>query len=652
MGKIKIGAKIALGFGIIILLTFGLSAITYYSLTQIQIAKSNQEKFTLPAQEIATGMNLQSRITALNTVRFLYYRNPDFQVGMFASIAELLKSNDSLRALVDENPQLSASILTGREQRATALQGWSALLHDFSATNKRMDENSVLLMEAAVQVDAALKSFVTNVNNKMTADVADSNMPSLTRGKDVLNMAYGYVITFDEIRIKFWQLENANDYVGIGELTRQSGALLKELEALLSGIKDPANIRALEDAVQKLNAYNQACMERLTTGQAMQTQLAQLAQASANTMELVESVSGIANQDTVISDEQVSAAVLRAVQYITIISIIVLLVAVFVTYRITAMVTRPLGKITHALDKLSKGDFNIDLPAAMLQRGDELGILVRDLERVCQSLSNTINDMHDSSETVSVSATEISQGNRDLSNRTQHQASAVEETASALEQMTGSVKKMADNARQANSLSNSARQAAQEGEQVITSTVAAMQEVTVSSHKINDIINVVNEIAFQTNLLALNAAVEAARAGEAGKGFAVVAGEVRNLAARSADAAKEIQTLITDSVTKIMHGNELVAKSGASLEEIIKNVQKVGDIINEISTASSEQATGIDEINRAVNQMDQAIQQNAALVEQISAAADNLDSTASTSLKDVRRFNTRARSSQKALPEA
>ena len=652
MGKMKIGAKIALGFGIIILLTFGLSAITYYSLTQIQIAKSNQEKFTLPAQEIATGMNLQSRITALNTVRFLYYRNPDFQAGMFASIAELLKSNDSLRVLVDENPQLSASILAGREQRATALQGWSALLHDFSATNKRMDENSVLLMEAAVQVDAALKSFVTNVNNKMTADVADSNMPSLTRGKDVLNMAYGYVITFDEIRIKFWQLENANDYVGIGELTRQAGALLKELEALLSGIKDPANIRALEDAVQKLNAYNQACMERLTMGQAMQTQLAQLAQASANTMELVESVSGIANQDTVISDEQVSAAVLRAVQYITIISIIVLLVAVFVTYRITAMVTRPLGKITHALDKLSKGDFNIDLPAAMLRRGDELGILVRDLERVCQSLSNTINDMHDSSETVSISATEISQGNRDLSNRTQHQASAVEETASALEQMTGSVKKMADNARQANSLSNSARQAAQEGEQVITSTVAAMQEVTVSSHKINDIINVVNEIAFQTNLLALNAAVEAARAGEAGKGFAVVAGEVRNLAARSADAAKEIQTLITDSVTKIMHGNELVAKSGASLEEIIKNVQKVGDIINEISTASSEQATGIDEINRAVNQMDQAIQQNAALVEQISAAADNLDSTASTSLKDVRRFNTRARSSQKALPEA
>ena len=653
MSKMKIGPKIALGFGIIILLMLGLSAIVYYSLQQINIAKTNQDEFTLPAQEIAGTMTTQSITTNLNMLRFLYWRNPDALSQTFASFDELLKNNNNLRALVDANPDRASRIHAGREERLAALQHWGKLLHEFSVINKNLGESIILLTEKSKNVAIALDAFVTNVNNKMSADAAEENMPSLMRGKDVLNMAYRYIITFDNIRIHFWQLKDSSDYNGIGELVQESITLLKELETLLGAIKDPANIQSLGSAVQELKEYNQACLNSFNLGTALQAQLKQMAQGSASINKLTKEVGTIANEDSTLSDEKINQAVKSTMKYVLVIAAISLILAVFVAYRITAMVNRPIGVITRALDKLAEGDFNVELSEAMLERGDELGILVRDLERVCHTLSNTLNDMRISSETVSQSAAEISQGNRDLSNRTQQQASAIEETASALEQMTSSVKNTADHARQANSLSNTTRQVAQQGGEVLNNTIEAMQEVTVSSQKINDIINVVNEIAFQTNLLALNAAVEAARAGEAGKGFAVVAGEVRNLAARSSDAAKEIQTLITDSVTKIMHGNELVARSGASLDEIIKNVQKVGDIINEISTASSEQATGIEEINHAVSQMDQAIQQNAALVEEISAAADNLDSTASISLDQVRRFKTREQSyRQKALTEA
>ena len=225
---------------------------------------------------------------------------------------------------------------------------------------------------------------------------------------------------------------------------------------------------------------------------------------------------------------------------------------------------------------------------------------------------------------VTGAAEEISKGNQNLSQRTEEQASSLEETASSMEEMTSTVRQNADNAAQANQLAAAARLQAEKGGAVVSEAVTAMQGINAASSKIADIIGVIDEIAFQTNLLALNAAVEAARAGEQGRGFAVVASEVRNLASRSAAAAKEIKALIQDSVGRVAQGSKLVDQSGATLTEIVAAVKKVTDIVSEIAAASAEQSAGIEQVNKAVTSMDEVTQQNAALVEEAAAAAESL----------------------------
>jgi len=240
------------------------------------------------------------------------------------------------------------------------------------------------------------------------------------------------------------------------------------------------------------------------------------------------------------------------------------------------------------------------------------------------SLSRMLGQIRESADTIYTAANEISVGNTDLSSRTEEQASSLEETASSMEELTSTVKLNADNARQANSLAMNASEVASDGGQLVERVVHTMSSINDSSRKISDIIGVIDGIAFQTNILALNAAVEAARAGEQGRGFAVVAAEVRNLAQRSAAAAKEIKTLISDSVDKVETGNTLVAQAGKTMTEIVTAIKRVTDIMAEIAAASAEQSTGIEEVNGAVSQMDEMTQQNAALVEQAAAAAESL----------------------------
>ncbi len=252
------------------------------------------------------------------------------------------------------------------------------------------------------------------------------------------------------------------------------------------------------------------------------------------------------------------------------------------------------------------------------------GRLQHDANATVEKLTEIVGQIQQAATSVKIGAGEIAQGNANLSQRTEQQAANLEETASGMEQMTATVKQNADNASQANQLAIAAREAAQGGGSVVENAVGAMDEISRSSKKIADIISVIDEIAFQTNLLALNAAVEAARAGEQGRGFAVVATEVRNLAGRSATAAKEIKALIEDSAEKVADGSRLVTQSGQTLEEIVTSVKKVTDIVGEIAAASQEQSMGIDEINKAIGKMDDMTQQNAALVEQAAAASESL----------------------------
>jgi len=283
--------------------------------------------------------------------------------------------------------------------------------------------------------------------------------------------------------------------------------------------------------------------------------------------------------------------------------------------------TQAVDEIKHIMTKLTEGDLTVNIEHAL---DGDFAVLGEAINRFINEMRSTITSINEAVETINVASGEIATGNADLSSRTEQQASSLEETASSMEELTGTVKLNAENAEQANGLAAQASKIATEGGQVIGEVVKTMTQINDSAQEISDIIGVIDGIAFQTNILALNAAVEAARAGEQGRGFAVVASEVRNLAQRSAEAAKDIKELISDSVNKIASGNELVVKSGDTMAEVVTSIKRVNDIMSEIAAASAEQAAGIEEVSKAVIQMDEMTQQNAALVEEAAAAADSL----------------------------
>jgi methyl-accepting chemotaxis protein len=267
-------------------------------------------------------------------------------------------------------------------------------------------------------------------------------------------------------------------------------------------------------------------------------------------------------------------------------------------------------------------------------------------------LAAIIGQIRQASEAINVAAGEIATGNQDLSSRTEEQASSLEETASSMEQLTSTVKQNADNARQANELASGAQAVAVKGGSVVGEVVATMTAIHDSSRRIADIIGVIDGIAFQTNILALNAAVEAARAGEQGRGFAVVATEVRNLAQRSAAAAKEIKSLISESVDKVESGNRLVDQAGRTMGEVVSSIKRVAAIVTEISEASREQSSGIEQVSRAVSQMDEVTQQNAALVEEAAAAAESLEEQAESLVRAVAIFRVQEAGPALSAPKA
>ncbi|WP_457427667.1 methyl-accepting chemotaxis protein [Roseateles sp. P5_E7] len=298
-------------------------------------------------------------------------------------------------------------------------------------------------------------------------------------------------------------------------------------------------------------------------------------------------------------------------------------------WSITRSITVPLAAANELAERVADGNL-MRSGQGSVARSDEIGKLQTTLRRMRETLAQTIGGIRDSAESIGTASAEIASGNRDLSARTEKAASSLEQTASAMEQLTGTVQQSAASAGQANSLAVSAASVAQRGGEVVAQVVHTMDEINASSRKIADIIGVIDGIAFQTNILALNAAVEAARAGEQGRGFAVVASEVRSLAGRSADAAKEIKGLIGSSVDRVEAGSRLVADAGKTMEELVGAVQRVKDIMGEITTATAEQSDGIAQVNIAITQLDQVTQQNAALVEESTAAAESLREQAAT----------------------
>ena len=314
-----------------------------------------------------------------------------------------------------------------------------------------------------------------------------------------------------------------------------------------------------------------------------------------------------------------------------------LLVGASIAVVLVRNITRPLAEAVKVAETVASGNLTSRIE---VRSQDETGQLLDALKRMNDSLTGIVRQVRQGTETIATASAQIAAGNQDLSSRTEEQASSLEETASSMEQLTSTVRQNGANAAQANQLAINASDIAEKGGAMVAGVVETMEAINGASRKMADIINVIDGIAFQTNILALNAAVEAARAGEQGRGFAVVATEVRSLAQRSASAAREIKTLIDDSVTKVDAGSKLVSQAGETMTEIVGSIRRVTDIMADINAATREQVDGIEQVNQAVSQMDQVTQQNAALVEEAAAAAESMQDQATKLVEVVSVFNT------------
>ncbi len=309
--------------------------------------------------------------------------------------------------------------------------------------------------------------------------------------------------------------------------------------------------------------------------------------------------------------------------------------AVLMGWVLSNAVTRPLLRAVHLAEAVAGGDLSSDI---VVDRHDELGQLLGALRKMNESLVTMVGQVRDSADGIATASQQIASGNQDLSSRTEQQASALQQTAASMQQMTTNVQHTAESSRQASQLAGAAAEVAGRGGEVVDRVVSTMGEITEASRRIGDIIGVIDGIAFQTNILALNAAVEAARAGDEGRGFAVVAGEVRALAQRSAQAAREIKALINASVEKVETGSQLVGEAGTTMGDVVSQVRRMTDLMAEINASANEQSSGIGQVNQAVASIDQGTQQNAALVEQSAAAAESLRQQAASLQQVIAQF--------------
>ncbi|KAB0330226.1 methyl-accepting chemotaxis protein [Janthinobacterium sp. PLB04] len=414
----------------------------------------------------------------------------------------------------------------------------------------------------------------------------------------------------------------------IGEARKKYGAAKETLQKKISTDKETALMAELDAALKSGAPLNNKVIELRNAGQTEEA-IAFLTQQAAPSLKRVLGAldSLVAYEGEQAAQAATDAETLSASARASMIALgsVAVLLGAFVAWIITRSITRPINAAVGVAETVASGDLSSHI---VVNSSDETGRLLGALKAMNDSLLGVVAQVRNGTDAISTASSEIAAGNLDLSSRTEEQASSLEETASAMEELTSTVKQNADNARQANQLAKSASEVAVRGGSIVSQVVDTMGTINESSKKIVDIIGVIDGIAFQTNILALNAAVEAARAGEQGRGFAVVATEVRNLAQRSAGAAKEIKELIAASVANVDTGSRLVNEAGQTMGDIVDSIVRVTDIMGEITSATHEQTIGIEQINMAIAQMDEVTQQNAALVEEAAAASQSMQEQA------------------------
>jgi methyl-accepting chemotaxis protein len=428
---------------------------------------------------------------------------------------------------------------------------------------------------------------------------------------------------------------------GVGLKAETIGALDKRLLAeidAIGGLIDATAAKAAGDAFKVYRASVKDTLDMKSMGLA--SAYGVMARSEKSYAELRSALAAITKADLDAGSQQaqaVASSVNTTVTMLVVLTVAALAASLLTTWWITTSTLRPLRRAVEVARTVASGD----LTSCIVATGhDETAQLVQALHEMNASLLQVVERVRSSSDSIATGSSEIATGNADLSQRTERQAGSLQQTAASMEQLGSTVKANSEKARAAAQLAASAEGVAQQGGDVVGQVVATMQQISASSARIADIVGVIDGIAFQTNILALNAAVEAARAGEQGRGFAVVASEVRALAQRSATAAREIKTLITDSVERVDTGARLVGQAGSTMDQIVTQVRQVNQLIGEINGASDEQARGIDQITSAVSSLDQVTQQNAALVEQSAAASESLKHQASQLVAVVGAFRT------------
>ncbi|MBK9236627.1 MAG: hypothetical protein IPO19_11530 [Rhodoferax sp.] len=469
--------------------------------------------------------------------------------------------------------------------------------------------NSVLMGQ---QTDKELASSKSSLENFKTIGAAQQQ---LAQAHTNVYRTVAIIFSLDEAKVKTIRADFAKQMEGVKQSVSTMAAAVGDAELTTA-------VAALSGQIDKYRGQADSSIE-IAAGDPV-TGIGSMKDADATFGAVAKTMSAIVSRVEAVSDAAIVSSQRSARNTNLILALLGLAaaaVAVWLSWLMQRKIVAELAGAGEVANAVAGGNLSME---AASQRQDEVGDLVRALGAMTAQLNQSIATVMDSSESIRLASAEIATGNQDLANRTEETATNLQRAASSTEQLTGIVRQSADAARQANQLAALASEVAVRGGTVVAQVVSTMDEINASSKKISDIIGVIDGIAFQTNILALNAAVEAARAGEQGRGFAVVASEVRSLAGRSAEAAKEIKGLIGVSVDKVETGSRLVADAGRTMTEIVSSVQRVTDIIGEISSASNEQSEGISQVNSTVIELDRMTQQNAALVEQSAAAAESL----------------------------
>ncbi|MBW1214298.1 methyl-accepting chemotaxis protein [Pantoea allii] len=594
--NLKVGKKLMLGFGLILLLSLAVAICGIKNLNDISVRAEKLRELKSVNDRFSQAKDARLQFVKTHDEKFIVL-NEDMLKEVDQNLKNLgvFRWDDSQQAMITAMP---SAIATYRQKRAGTVQavrdGTQALTNLSVADEMRAIGQLAASNNGDAQTAAALQEI-----NKHLSGVA--------------------------VRVKLFGLEHKDEDRNV------LSSFLTETVGLIAQIKSrltPADAAAID----KIS-------EQLVTKQAdISAMMASVKAGEEATAELAAAGKTLTDMSNALFTQQLDATNHDARQAVWLMATIVIgaiIAGILIALFITRQLTRPLSELLHIARQMARGDLSTVMHTS---RRDELGELMHAVGEMSDELRRIISGIRSGVTSVSQASAEIASGNNDLSARTESQAAALAQTAASMEQLTSTVKQNADNIHHSSRLAQETFDTASRGGQLVTSVVSTMNEISASSGKISEITSVINSIAFQTNILALNAAVEAARAGEQGRGFAVVASEVRNLAQRSALAAKEIETLIQDSVARISAGSQLVSQTGNTMGEIVTSVSNVTEILNEISQASEEQNRGIAQVGVAIVEMDNVTQQNAALVEQSSAAASALHDQAQTLAGSVSRF--------------